>query len=56
MQKSFPKIQKFTVEIKNTNTASIKVFAQNGFNLHSKKDEFSIYNIKSKTLGVKCDV
>ena len=53
VQKLLPKIRQFTAEIKNTNTASIKVFAQNGFKLHAKKNGFSSYSVKSISLGVK---
>ena len=51
VQKLLPKLQQFTAEIKNTNTASIKVFAQNGFNLETKKDGFSVYSTKIQTPG-----
>ena len=42
-QKMSPNIDHFVAEIKNTNTASIKVFCQNGFTLNSKKDHSGIY-------------
>lgn len=45
-KKSLPKIQQFSAEIKNTNTASIKIFAHNGFKLQTKKDGFSVYCLK----------
>lgn len=55
-QKLFPQIDEFSAKIKNTNSASVKVFAQNGFVLNAKQDGFSVYNVKSSTLGVKFDV
>ena len=56
VQKIFPTIQQFTAEIKDTNTASMKIFVQNGFNMHIKNAGSSIYTLKSKTNGVKRDV
>ena len=54
--KAIPVIDTFTAEIKNTNLASIQVFAQNGFKLYAKAEELSVYKIKSDWLGVNCDV
>ena len=51
-----PVIDTFPAEVKNTNVASIQVFAQNGFKLYAKAEEFSVYKIKSDWLGVNCDV
>ena len=56
VQNLFPKIQQFTAEIKNTNIVSIKVFAQNGFKLHAKKNGFSSYSVRLISQGVECDV
>ena len=56
VQKLFPTLQQFTAEIKDTNTASMKIFVQNGFNMHIKKAGSSIYRLKLKTHGVKRDV
>ena len=56
VQKFFPTLQQFTAEIKDTNTASMKIFVQNGFNMHIKKTGSSIYRLKSNTHGVKRDV
>ena len=56
VQKLFPTLQQFTAEIKDTNTASIKIFVQNGFNMHIRKAGSSIYRLKLKTHGVKRDV
>ena len=56
VQKLFPTLQQFTAEIKDANTASMKIFLQNGFNMHIKKAGSSIYRLKSKTHGVKRDV
>ena len=56
VQKLFPTLQQFTAEIKDTNTASMKIFVQNGFNMHVKKVGSSIYKLKSETNGVKRDV
>ena len=56
VQKLFPKLQQFTAEIKNTNTASRKIFVQNGFNMHIKKAGSSIYRFKFESQGVKRDV
>lgn len=46
VQKLHPQIRQFIAEIKNTNTASIKVFVQNGFTLNSKQNGTSVYNFK----------
>ena len=46
VQKLLPQIDQFIAEIKNTNTASIKVFVQNGFTLNSKQNGTSVYNFK----------
>ena len=56
VQKLFPMLEQFTAEIKDTNSASMKIFVQNGFNMHIKKAGSSIYRLKSKTHGVKRDV
>lgn len=56
VQKLFPTLQQFTAEIKDTNTASMKIFVQNGFNMQIKKAGSSIYRLKSETHGVKRDV
>ena len=53
VQKLFPMLEQFTAEIKDTNTASMKIFVQNGFNMHIKKAGSSIYRLKLKTDGVK---
>ena len=53
VQKLFPTLQQFTAEIKDTNTASMKIFVQNGFNMHIKKAGSAIYTLKSETHGVK---
>ena len=53
VQKTFPQLQQFTAEIKNTNTASIKIFVQNGFTRHTKKPGSSFYRFQPKSLGVK---
>ena len=45
VQKLFPKLQQFTAEIKDTNTASKKIFVQNGFYLHANKNGMSIYRL-----------
>jgi RimJ/RimL family protein N-acetyltransferase len=42
-KKSLPKLRQFSAEIKNTNAASIKIFAENGFKLQVKKYAFSVY-------------
>ena len=55
-QKMSPNIDHFVAEIKDTNTASIKVFYQNGFTLNSKKDHSGIYSVQSSRFGVKTDV
>ena len=55
-QKMSPNIDHFVAEIKDTNTASIKVFCQNGFTLNSKKDHSGIYSVQSSRFGVKTDV
>ena len=55
-QKLFPTLQQFTAEIKDTNTASMKIFVQNGFNVHIKKANSFIYILKPETHGVKRDV
>ena len=49
-------LEQFTAEIKDTNTASMKIFVQNGFNMHIKKAGSSIYKLKSETHEVKRDV
>ena len=51
-----PKIGTFTAEIKNTNIASINVFAKNGFILDKQQDEILTYSVKFETLGVKSNV
>lgn len=50
-RKSLPKLRKFSAEIKNSNAASIKIFAKNGFKLHTKKEGFSVYCIRISKLG-----
>lgn len=52
VQKLFPKLQQFTADIKDTNTASKKIFVQNGFYFHAKKSGFSIYRLTTDGLGV----
>ena len=56
VQKTFPTLQQLTAEIKDTNTASIKIFVQNGFNVHIKKADSSIYRLAFETHGGKRDV
>ena len=46
VQKLLPQIDQFIAEIKNTNTASIKVFVQNGFTLNSNQSGISVYSVK----------
>ena len=46
VQKLLPQIDQFVAEIKNTNTASIKVFVQNGFTLNSNQSGISVYSVK----------
>ena len=55
-QKLLPTLQQFTAEIKDKNTASTRIFVQNGFNMHTRKAGSSIYKLKLKTDGVKRDV
>ena len=50
-EKSFPKLRKFSAEIKNTNAASIKIFDKNGFKLRIRKEDFSVYCIRLSKLG-----
>ena len=56
VQRILPTLQEFTAEIKDKNTASIKIFVQNGFNVHIKKAGSSIYRLASETHGVERDV
>ena len=55
VQKLFPQIDHFIAEIKNTNTASIKVFANNGYKLKTQQDGFGIYSVDSNNLGAAFD-
>ena len=41
-----PKVKHFFAEIKNTNHASIKIFAQNGFKLVNMNNEVAVYRTK----------
>jgi hypothetical protein len=56
VQKIFPTVQQFIAKIKDTNPASMKIFVQNGFNVHIKKANSFIYILKPETHGVKRDV
>lgn len=46
--KLLPYIDYFIAEIKNINTASIKVFNKNGFEISSDNGEISTYTMKNK--------
>lgn len=55
MHNLYPNLRQFSAEIKDSNAASIKIFTQNGFKLHSQRDGSSIYRFDSQSLGVKRD-
>ena len=47
MQQMQSQVKRFTAEIKNSNIASIKVFASNGFTFEHQKNDFSVYCLVS---------
>ena len=47
MQKMQAQVQRYTAEIKNSNIASIKVFARNGFILEHQAEDFSVYYLET---------